>query len=73
MYPLSGAITPRVQLVEQTVDGLRFTLEPGCTDRAGIVMDWKRGAKWWSSPGRYTRHREAPCEMFFNGTGLLLE
>lgn len=73
MYPLSGYIHPRIQLVERTADGLRFTLEPGCGDRGGIVMDWKRGAKWWSSLGRYGRHREAPCEMYFNGSGLLVE
>jgi hypothetical protein len=72
-YRSHDCVHPSVQLVEATGDGLRFTFMPGCNDHFRVVMDWKRGAKWWSSLGRFTLGSEATPEMYFDGSGLLLE
>ena len=61
-----------VQKVERTADGLRFTVTLAGGGRQS-VMDWKRGSPWWSSLGRFHRGYSSKPEMYFNGSGLLVE
>jgi hypothetical protein len=61
-----------VQTVERTAEGLRFTVALANGGRKS-VMDWKRGSPWWSSVGRYHRGLAGDPEMYFDGTGLLVE
>jgi hypothetical protein len=71
-YSLPDGRPSWVQKVERTADGLRFTVGlPG----GGLesVMDWKRGAPWWSSLGRYHSGFPDRSEMYFDGSGLLVE